>query len=525
MSSIRTLVAAGVLLLRMVAADAAARDEARAADVDAAATRAMKAFAVPGIAVGIVKDGRLVFARGYGVRALGQSAAVDSDTLFAIGSNTKAFTSAALAILVDEGKLRWDDRVIDYLPDFRMWDPYVTREFTIRDVLTHRSGLGLGAGDLMFVTPTDFTRRDIIHGLRYLKPASSFRSQFAYDNLMYAVAGQVIEAASGQSWEDFVTQRIFAPLHMDGCAVSRDRLHGNNVAAPHLAEGGPVHTIPPLEVTAVAPAGSIYCNVSGMAQWVATQLGHGRAPDGTRLFSEEQGEEMWTPQTILHPAGKRAELTHSHFAAYGLGWGLEDFDGYKRVSHNGGLPGMVTHVGMIPELNVGVIVLTNAQEGAALEAVSLQVLEAYTGVPKRDWVALASENKKAREQRIHDADAKSAPEAGAATWAPGNLDAYAGTFEDPWRGAATVTREGTGLRLTFSRTTALSGKLTPAGINLFIVRWDDRTLNADAYVRFSEDFTGKVSGFRMQAVSAATDFSFDFQDLDFTRKPEPAAPR
>ena len=244
MNLIRMMVAAGLLLLYGWPQTRRAR-AARAADVDAAATRAMKAFAVPGIAVGIVKDGHLVFARGYGVRAVGQAAAVDPDTMFAIGSNTKAFTSAALAILVDEGKLRWDDRVIDYLPDFRMWDPYVTREFTIRDVLTHRSGLGLGAGDLMFVTPTDFTRRDIIHGLRYLKPASSFRSQFAYDNLMYAVAGQVVEAASGQSWEDFVTQRIFAPLHMDGCAVSRDRLHGDNVAAPHLAEEGTMHTIPP----------------------------------------------------------------------------------------------------------------------------------------------------------------------------------------------------------------------------------------------------------------------------------------
>jgi CubicO group peptidase (beta-lactamase class C family) len=491
-------------------------------EIDSVARRAMKEFSVPGLAVGIVKDGQLVFARGYGVRAVGETGAVDADTVFAVGSNTKAFTTAAIAILVDEGKLKWDDRVIDHLPDFRMWDPYVTREFTIRDLLTHRSGLGLGAGDMMFVTPTDFTRRDLTHALRYLKPASSFRSRFAYDNLLYGVAGDVIEAVSGQSWEDFVTQRIFAPLHMSGCAVSRERLpHTASIAAPHLGEGAAVHAITPLEVTAVAPAGSIYCNVSGMATWVATQLGRGKAPDGTRLFSEAQAEEMWTPQTILPVAGPRALHTRTHFSAYGLGWLLEDVDGYQRVSHNGGLPGMVTHVGMLPELNVGVIVLTNQQQGAALEAVSLQVLEAYAGVPKRDWVALAAESKKAREEHIKSADAQSAPAAGGPKWSPSDLDAYVGTFADPWRGAATVSREQDVLRLTFSHTKSLSGRLSPVGLNLFIVRWDDRTLNADAYVRFVNDYSGKVAGFTMQAVSAATDFSFDFQDLDFTRTAAP----
>ena len=492
------------------------------AEIDALAGRAMKEFAVPGMAIGIVKDGKLVFARGYGVRSVAGAGAVDADTVFAVGSNTKAFTTAALAILVDEGKLKWDDRVIDHLPEFRMWDPYVTREFTIRDLLTHRSGLGLGAGDMMFVTPTDFTRHDLTHALRYLKPASSFRSRFAYDNMLYGVAGDVIEAVTGQSWEDFVTQRILAPLHMNHCAVSRGRLPATaGIAAPHLAEGGAVHAITPLEVTSVAPAGSIYCNVNGMATWVATQLGHGKAPDGTRLFSEAQAEEMWTPQTMLPVAGPRAQHTRTHFSAYGLGWLLEDVDGYLRVSHNGGLPGMVTHVGMLPELGVGVIVLTNQQQGAALEAVSLQLLEAYAGVPKRDWVVLAAESKKAREEHIRSADAQNAPATSGPKWTPANPDAYVGSFADPWRGAATISREQDALRLTFSHTRSLSGLLSPVSLNLFVVRWDDRTLNADAYVRFVTDYSGKVAGFTMQAVSAATDFSFDFQDLDFTRTAPP----
>lgn len=496
-----------------------------AAEIDRVVARTMAEYAVPGIAVGIVKDGKLVFAKGYGVRELGQPATVDPDTIFAIGSNTKAFTTAALAMLVDAGKLRWDDRVIDYLPDFRMADPWVTREFTIRDLVTHRSGLGLGAGDLLFVTPTDFTRRDLVHALRHLKPASSFRSEFAYDNLLYAVAGEVVAAASGQSWEDFVTGRILKPLHMEACAVATDRLADrSNVASPHALVDGRLAKVPTLEIPAVAPAGSIQCNVSGMSRWVAAQLARGKLPDGSTLFSEAQSEEMWSVQTPLRPGGKDAELTRTHFAGYGLGWGLNDFYGYKRVSHNGGLPGMVTHVGMIPELELGVVVLTNQQEGFALSAVALQILEAYTGAPKRDWVALTRGFKAEREQRMREADAQRAPPEAAA--APGagatGLDAYVGVFADPWRGEATITRDGDGLRLTFSHTDSLSGPLLPRGNNLFVVRWNDRSLNADAYVRFTQDFAGKVVGFTMQAVSGSTDFSFDFQDLDFKRAPDPA---
>src|SRR5882757_1508130 len=215
------------------------------ADIDRLATRTLKEFSVPGLAVGIVKDGKVVLAKGYGVREQGETAAVDANTVFAIGSNTKAFTTAALAILVDEGKIHWDDRVIDYLPDFRMWDPYVTREFRIRDLLSHRSGLGTGAGDLMFVTTTDFTRNDLLHALRYLKPVSSFRSRFAYDNLLYVIAGQLIPVVTGQTWEDFVTARILKPLHMDDCAVVDTRLADrSNMAAPHVIVDGKVTKIP-----------------------------------------------------------------------------------------------------------------------------------------------------------------------------------------------------------------------------------------------------------------------------------------
>ncbi len=353
------------------------------AEIDRLVSRAMAAFAVPGIAVGVVRDGKLVSAKRYGLRELGHSEAVDLDTQFAIGSISKSFTTAALAMLVDEGKLRWDDKVIDYLPEFRMADPFVTREFTIRDLLTHRSGLGIGARDLLFVTPTDFTRRDLIHALRFLKPVTSFRAQFAYDDLLYVVLGEVIAAASGKSWDDFVTARLLAPLGMSSCATASERLPDrSNRAAPHAVVEGKLTTVARLETPLVGAAGGIQCNVNDMARYVAAQLAHGRMPDGRSLFSAEQGEEMWSPQVPLRPRGKLAAITRTHFAAYGLGWGLDDFNGYERVSHNGGLPGMVTHVSMLPELGGGVIVLTNQQECFALAAIATQILEGYAGAPR-----------------------------------------------------------------------------------------------------------------------------------------------
>jgi CubicO group peptidase (beta-lactamase class C family) len=493
------------------------------AEIDRLAKQTMTQFQVPGMAIGIVKDGRLIFARGYGVRTLGEPQPVDADTVFAIASNTKAFTAAALATLVDSGKLSWDDRVIDHLPEFRMWDSWVTREFTVRDLLTHRSGLGLGAGDMLFVTPTDFTRADILKALRYLKPASSFRSQFAYDNSMYAVAGLLIAPVAGESWEDLVTTRILQPLHMDGCAATAQRLRADaRLASPHVVSEGRLQKIDALDIAAVAPAGAIHCNVNGLSKWVAMQLGHGTAPDGTRIFSAQQSAEMWTPQTILPLNDERAALTHTHFAAYGLGWDLEDFDGYKRISHNGGLPGMVTHISLIPELNLAVMVLTNQQVGEVLEVMTLSILESYAGA-KHDWLRFATERTAKRAQQIREADAQHAPPAQDGGWQPRDPALYAGIYHDPWRGDATVSQNATQLRLTISHTRSLSGVLTPVGVNLFVARWDDRTLDADAYVRFRSDFAGRIDGFTMRAVSESTDFSFDYQDLDFTRTTQAAA--
>jgi CubicO group peptidase (beta-lactamase class C family) len=486
--------------------------------IDATVARAMKAFQVPGMAVGIIKDGKLVYAKGYGVRELGKPAQVDADTLFQIGSNTKAFTTAALALLVDAGKIHWDDKVIDYLPQFRMQDPYVTREFTIRDLLTHRSGLGMGAGDLMFFPATDFSRDEIIHGLRYLKPVSGFRSKFDYDNLLYMVAGQIIPAVTGKSWEDFVTERILDPLQMQPCAASYTRISDrSDVASPHVVIKGELKAIPVLNMDAVGPAGTINCSINGMAKWLETQLAAGKTPTGQQLFTAERSEEMWSMNTIIPPSPLLATMYRTHFNGYALGWGVQDVLGYKKVAHTGGVLGSVTWVAMIPELQLGVLVFTNQESGMAMEAVGDQILDAYLKAPRRDWVEIGTAygaKRDAAAKTIEDAAAKIEGSSGSPSL---GLAAYAGTYRDPWRGEATVRLENDKLILKISRTESLEGPLTPYSGNIFIVHWKDRTLNADAYVRFEQGYDAKVAEMTMRAVSPATDFSFDFQDLDFTK--------
>jgi CubicO group peptidase (beta-lactamase class C family) len=487
-------------------------------DIDRLAARIEQTFAVPGMSVAIVKDGKVLFAKGYGVRAVGKPEKVDAQTLFGIGSNTKAFTVAALAMLVDEGKLNWDDKVIDHLPGFRLSDPWVTREFTVRDLLTHRSGLGLGAGDLMLFPHTDFTRDEIIHNLRFLKPASSFRSRFAYDNLLYIVAGQLIPAITGESWESFVQTRILDRLGA-GCAVDLAHAAGkSNIAAPHVVTAGKPAPIAPDTSTALDPAGSIECSARGMSKWMILQLDEGRDADGRRLFSQTRHREMWTSQTILGSLPPTAAMTRTHFRDYGLGWMLEDYDGALRVWHTGGLVGMVSYVSLLPEAHVGIVVLTNQQSGGAISALMQELTDRFVAAPPRDWIAYFSGLEAKREAQGAAAERLVATPAGAAaTRAALPLDAYVGVYEDPWRGEASVRRAGDRLRLVFSRTGDLQGDLTVDKGNIFIVRWDDRSLNADAFVRFSTDFTGAVDGMTLKALSPTTDFSFDFQDLAFTK--------
>lgn len=492
-------------------------------DFDAYVARVQQEFAVPGVAVAIVKDGEVVLAKGYGVRELGQPEPVDARTLFAIASNTKAFTAAGLAILMDEGKVAWGDRVIERLPWFRMSDPYVTHEMTVRDLLTHRSGLALGAGDLLFWPETDLTTREVVERLRFVPLATSFRADYAYDNILYAAAGLLIEEISGKKWGDFMRERIFVPVGMtDTLANCLALPPGANVATGHAKyDFAELKPVPPLAWDNASAAGGIYSNAQDMAQWVRVQLAGGKLPAGPEgkaavLFAEARQKEMWslvTPMKISEPKIEALKVVRPNFLGYGHGWSLSDYRGRKLVAHTGGWPGQVSKVTLVPELKLGVVVLTNQEAGAAFQALSWRVLDAYFGAPETDWVTAYAELVKTVAAESDDSWAKHVTARDAASTPSLPLAKYAGTYRDVWRGDVFITEKDGKLAMNFSRTEKLGGDLEHWQHDTFIVRWHDRSHNADAFVAFALTPDGAIDQVRMEAISPLTDFSFDFHDL------------
>ncbi len=491
-------------------------------DIDAYVESVRKAFDVPGIAVAVVKDGEVVLAKGWGERELGKPAKVDAHTMFAIASNTKAFTSASLSMLAGEGKLSLEDRVIDHLPWFRMADPYVTREMRIRDLLVHRSGLGLGAGDLLYWPTTTYSNREVAERLRDVPLSGGFRERYAYDNILYGVAQLVVEQASGQSYAQFLRTRFFQPLDMRETRYNSDALKpGDNVATGHaMADFTTLQPAPRMTWRNVAGAGGLYASVNDMAKWMNTQLAGGTYRDAQgrehALFTPERQRAMWslvTPIPIPEPKVEALKAAKPNFLGYGEGWMVSDFQGRKLVWHTGGWPGMVSRVTLVPERKLGVVVLTNQEVGAAFNAVTLKVLDAYLANSGTDWlaayqaqVAQAKGNADEHWQKLQAArDATSEPSL--------PLAKYAGTLRDPWYGDVVVAQEGERLVLRFSRTPELVGDLQHWQHDTFVVRWRERWLNADAFLTYSLKPDGGIREARMEAISPLTDFSFDFHDL------------
>ena len=493
------------------------------ADVDAWVEQVRERFEVPGIAVAVVKDGQVVLARGWGVRELGKPAPVDERTLFAIASNTKAFTSAALAMLADEGQLSLDDRVVDHLPSFRMSDPYVTAQLRIRDLLTHRSGLGLGAGDLLFWPGSDYSNEEVVQRLRDVPLKNSLRERYAYDNILYAVATRVIEQASGQDWAKFLQQRFFTPLGMSGTRFNADALRpGDRVASGHArADFTTLQPTFPLTWHNAAGAGGIYSSVHDMARWMQAQLAGGHYTDARgreqRLFSPQRQKDMWSlqaPMNIAEPSVPELLPAMPDFQGYGLGWITSSFRGEKLVWHTGGWPGMVSRVTLVPGRNLGIVVLTNQEAGGAFNALTMQILDAYLQPQQRsDWIE-GYARAAARSQEKADAAWLARVAAREADSAPSlPLAAYTGTWRDPWFGDFVIEARDGGLRMRAPRSPLLQGSLQHWQHDTFLVKWDERTLNGDAFVTFALDPDGRPREARMEAASEATDFSFDFQDL------------
>lgn len=491
--------------------------------IDSLTELVLKTFNVPGIAVGVVKDGKLIHAKGYGVANIKTGARVDEHTLFGVASNSKAMTAAVLGQLVDAGKINWDDKVKKYIPEFTMYDAYVTEAFTVRDLLTHRSGLGLGAGDLMmFPDGSNFTKNDIIYNLRYLKAVSAFRTKYDYDNNLYIVAGEVAERASGFKWEDLVEQHIMKPLGMTASAASLYRLKDrSNAIRPHAPVDGKLQVLDIDWSESANAAGGIWSNITDWSKWVIAQMNHGKYGDGlqNKLFSDAVHEETWTPQTII-TTGTAAPY-NTHFASYGLGWFLSDVKGYKQVTHTGGLAGIVTQVVMFPELQLGILVFTNQQSGAAFNAISYTIKDSYLGISGYDWVKRMKERVdkgEAEAKKIADEVAKDMQTQISKAGGNFNFQPYIGNYKDDWFGEIEIAMKNGKAWFTSKRSPKLNGEVLAYKDNTLIVKWTDRTMDADAYLYFSADkVTGKMTGLTMKAISPLTDFSFDFHDLDLKR--------
>jgi len=509
----------------LILAVASAASAAPPAGFNARVDKLRQEIGVPGMAITIVEDDKVTLAKGFGVRALGAPERVDADTIFPTGSTGKAFTVAALGILADQGKIDWDDKVIDRLPGFQMYDPWVTREMTIRDLLVHRSGLGLGAGDLLFVPRTNLSRAESVRRLRYIKPATSFRSGFAYDNVLYMVAGQLIEAVSGETWEKFVGAHVLEPAGMLHSTSDEDlRFAAADRALPHARLNGALRGIgdqsrlderDDLGRTS-APAGGLAISANDMARWLQIQLDDGALPGGGRLFSAAAHEQMWQPVTLqpITPRPDNLKLTQPMFNTYALGWDVRDYRGAKIVWHGGAVFGFLAAVVLVPEKHVGFSIMINSEDGEIINGLLFELLDHYLAQPANDWPA---KFKALKQQRIGDAlKAYQAAAASPAQVGPSlPLEQYAGTYADPWYGNIDVALANGKLTIDFKSTPRMRGSLEHWQYDSFITRFDDKTIEP-AYVTFGLDADGKVERITMKPVSPVADFSYDYQDLSFT---------
>ncbi len=467
---------------------------------------------IPGMAVAIVKDGKTIFAEGYGLRKAGSNEKVDANTLFGIASLTKAFTSASLAILVDQGKIDWDDKVQDYLPWFELYDPYVSANITIRDLLSHRSGLRTFSGDLLWYGTT-YSREEIIRRAKYLKPAYGFREHYGYSNIMYLTAGQIIEAVTDTTWEDYVQHHFLTPLGMDRSSTTIEAFdQQDNIATPHNLVLGANYPIEYISWQNIAPAGAVNSSVQDMTHWIKMHLNRGEYK-GKRYFSEQVSYDMWQPVTPFEISKQSESLWPSmHWRAYGLGWGLFEYQGRKVVNHSGGLDGVISRVFLVPEENMGFIVLTNNINGLT-SWLGYEILDRYFDGDERDWPAYglqrskAYEERKAQQQQEFLASKKeNAPHA-----LP--LEAYAGTYGGKMYGNAEVRLENGKLVLDFLPTPIFIGDLEHFHFNTFTIQLRDAPSLPEGTVQFVLDKEGNVEEMKVDIPNP----DFHFTELKFNK--------
>jgi CubicO group peptidase (beta-lactamase class C family) len=460
-------------------------------NIDAYIEKAMSDWQIPGLAIAVVKDDKIIYAKGFGVQEIGKNETVNEKTVFPIASATKAFTAAALGILADEGKLKIDDKITKFLPEFQLYDPFVTKEITIRDLLAHKTGLA----DADILRFGDYDRAEILRRARFLPPSGSFRSQFSYNNQMYLAAGQIIPAITQKSWDLFLKERIFTPLGMTATGTSVKELENNpNAARPHAKISGKVQAIPYLSVDNSAPSGAINSNVVDMAQWLRLQLGKG-AVGGQQILSSAIIKEMHSPQiTIPYKTLENKIYGEPQFLTYGLGWYVQDYRGKKVVQHGGRHPGMTAQVGFMPEENLGVVILTNMDALPVRAALMFRVFDAFLGGESKDrsaeLLSIFKTGEQQKETLLKQLDEKLAQ----APKPPLDLSEYTGIYEEPMLGQVRVMREKEKLVLRYSA--GMSGDLAHLGNNNFIVTWRNSVYDK-AQVGFTVNANGKVEEIKL----------------------------
>ncbi|HEX2205223.1 MAG TPA: serine hydrolase [Longimicrobium sp.] len=505
----RALLLALAVVTHASAAQAQARDPLQG--LDAYIEQAMRDWQVPGLSIAIVRNDSVIFAKGYGVREIGKPARVDENTVFAVASNTKALTATAVGMLVSEGKAAWTDRATKHVPTLQLADPWATRELNLRDLLAHRSGHQTWAGDLLwYATPR--TRAQVLAGVREVDPQWGFRQQYGYSNLMFIAAGEVVPAVTGQSWETFVAERFFAPLGMTRTSTTIRALPAmENVATPHTKRDGAVVVTPYRNVDAGAAAAGINSSARDWAQWIRLQLGNG-AYGGRQLVDSAVVRETRTPQTLLRMgAGARRLYPTTHFSAYGLGWFLRDYHGRLLVEHSGGMDGMLSQTGYLPEERFGVVIFTNYDEHSLGTALFYDVVDRMLGLTeRRDWSRAFLD--------LNNAGGPPAdPEAGRAkdTRPSVALERYAGTYTNDILGEARVTVENGRLYVRVPASTGISGPMEHWHYDTFRARWEDAYLGT-SLVTFALDAEGRPTTFRTQV---RPDF-VDPLEYVFTRVPD-----
>ena len=492
-------------------------DEAK---LDQLVENTLKTFDVPGISVGVIKDGKVVYAKGYGVRALSNKKAMDNSTLVGVASNSKGFTCFALAMMVDEGKLNWDDKVRQHIPEFKLKDAWVTEQFTVRDLVTHRSGMGLGAGDLMFFPEASFEVEDVIDNVEHLEAESSFRSQFAYNNNMFIIAGEVLKRVSGLSWEEFIETKIMKPVGMISSKASYNRVTDkSNIIEAHTYADGQLVQIPHDWSPTANPAGGIVSNVDDMLTWAQFLMNDAVTAKGERLLSEKQFNELWQLQTPLKVSPN--DSYNSNFRGYGLGWFVTDVKGgYKQVYHTGGLLGTVTQFTMIPDLDLAIVVLTNQMNGSAFNTITNTIKDSYLGYENRNWIDKLGRNNKEWYQyndSIKTAVFNQVTKMKTSSNMP-KVSNITGTYKDAWFGNITINQKGNELRIASEKSKTLMGSVLPYNATTYVVKWDNRSYDADCFMQFSFNEKGQAVSATLKPIAPVTDFSFDFEDLKLIKQ-------